>query len=181
MAAADSSTATNYIPILVAILPAVLSPIVPWVLGRSKVSKEAATIDYLNKRLDILERLNKLDTQLTEGPLRPFLDTEIEHCRTFLHERPAFITHDAEVAVAAPQSRWGRFFLTQPAVSMRKRIFKGLFYFFFAIAVLYAPVLPIVVSSESSGEDRSVLVLSFIAGFVFYLGLALLFRRAARN
>src|SRR5262245_26759544 len=54
MAAADSSAATNYIPILVAILPAILSPIVSWVLGRSKVSKEAATIDYLNKRLDML-------------------------------------------------------------------------------------------------------------------------------
>jgi len=122
MAAADSS---NYIPLLVAILPAILSPIVPWVLGRSKVSKEAATIDYLNKRLDILERLNKLHTQLTEGPIRPFLDTEIEHCRTFLYQRPAFTPHDVEVAMVAPQSAWGRFFLTQPAVSVRKGIFKG--------------------------------------------------------
>jgi len=177
MAGADSS---NYIPILVAILPAILSPIVPWVLGRSRVSKEAATIDYLNKRLDILERLNKLHTQLTEGPMRPFLDTEIEHCRTFLHQRPAFIPHDAEAPVVAPQSAWGRFFLTQPAVSVRKGIFKGLFYFFFAIAVLYVPILPIILSSESSGEDLSVLAVSFTAGFVFYLGLALLFRRAAR-
>jgi hypothetical protein len=126
MAAADSSAVPTYIPILVATLPVILSPIVAWALGRSKVSKEAATIDYLNKRLDILERLSKLHTQLTEDPIRPFLDTEIEYCRAFLHQ----------LAVGAPQSRWARFFLTQPAVSVRKRIFKGLFYFSFGIAML---------------------------------------------
>jgi hypothetical protein len=53
-AAVDSPTVLQ--AIVVAILPVVLSPIVAWVLGRSKVSKEAATIDYLNKRLDFLER-----------------------------------------------------------------------------------------------------------------------------
>jgi hypothetical protein len=88
MAAAESSAVPTYIPILVATLPVILSPIVAWALGRSRVSKEAATIDYLNKRLDILDRLNKLHAQLTEGPIRPFLDTEIEYCRAFLHQPP---------------------------------------------------------------------------------------------
>jgi hypothetical protein len=85
-AAVDSPTVLQ--AILVAIIPVVLSPIVAWVLGRSKVSKEAATIDYLNKRLDFLERLNKLHTQLTEGPIRPFLDTEIDIAGRFCITRP---------------------------------------------------------------------------------------------
>jgi hypothetical protein len=52
--------------------------------------------------------------------------------RTFLHQRPAFIpsdaevfiSHDAEVTVAAPQSRWARFFLTERALSLRKAHFQ---------------------------------------------------------
>jgi hypothetical protein len=176
MAAAESSVVSNYIPILVATLPVVVSPIVAWALARSRISKEAATIDYLNKRLDFLERLNKLHTQLTEGPIRPFLDTEIEHCRAFLHQPPTFIPRDAEVAVGAPQARWARFFLTQRAVSVRKRIFKGLFYFFFGIAMLGLPALPFFLLGEPSSEA----VWFVVFYFVTYLGLALLFRLGAR-
>jgi hypothetical protein len=173
-AAVDSPTVLQ--AILVAIIPVVLSPIVAWVLGRSKVSKEAATIDYLNKRLDFLERLNKLHTQLTEGPIRPFLDAEIEHCRAFLHQSPAFIPQVAEVAVAAPQSRWARFFLTQPAKSVRTRVFKGLFYFFFGIAMLALPLGWTALFADSPTEAAWF----WVAYFVSYFGLALLFRLGAR-
>jgi hypothetical protein len=166
----------DYIRILVATLPVILSPIVAWFLGRSRISKDAATIDYLNKRLDVLERLNKLHTQLTEGPIRPFLETEIEHCRAFLHQPPTFIPHGAEVAVAAPQSRWARFFLTQPAVSQRKRIFKGLFYFFFAVSLFY-PLIWLFFSKPPLSQDT---LLDVVFASVFYLGLGLVFRRAAR-
>jgi len=162
--------------VLIATLPVILSPIVAWTLGRSRVSKEAATIDYLNKRLDILERLNKLHTQLTEGPIRPFLDTEIEYCRAFLHQLPAFIPRGAEVSVAAPQSRWARFFLSQPALSLRKRIFKGLFYFFLSIAMVALPAAPAALFAESPAEAALFLVYFF----VFYFGLSLLFRLGAR-
>jgi hypothetical protein len=58
--------ATEFIPVLVATLPVILSPIVVWALGRSRISKQSAMIDYVNKRLDFMERLNKLHTQLTE-------------------------------------------------------------------------------------------------------------------
>jgi len=186
MAATDASAVDavpGYIRILVATLPAtlpgILSPIVLWFFGRSRISKEAARIDYLNKRLDVLERLNKLHTQLTEGPIRPLLETEIELSRTFLRQPPALIPHDAEVAVAAPQSRWARFFLTQPAASLRKRIFKGLFYFFFGFAMFYLLTTPILLFSDV-GEQLPVFVASIMAGIIVYFGVALLFRRAAR-
>ena len=169
------------VPLLVAALPVILSPIVAWALGRSRVSKEAATIDYLNKRLDVIERLNKLHTQLTEGPIRPFLETEIEHCRAFLHQPPTFIPHGAEVALSAPQSRWARFFLTQPAGSVRKRVFKGLFYFFFGIAMLALPAtLGFSMFSGHFFEHYLEAVSFTVMYFVFYFGLALLFRLGAR-
>jgi hypothetical protein len=177
MSAADSSAVPIYIPLLVATLPVIVSPIVAWALGRSRVSKEAATIDYLNKRLDILERLSKLHTQLTEGPIRPFLDTEIEHCWAFLRQPPMFIPRGAVVEVTAHESRWNRFFLTQPALSTRKRIFKGLFYFFFGIA-MFLLTTPIALMSQL--VDNANLDLIVLFSFVFYLGIALLFRRAAR-
>jgi hypothetical protein len=178
MAAAESYAVPSYIPILVATLPVILSPIVAWALGRSRISKEAATIDYLNKRLDILERLNKLNAQLAEGPIRPYLDTEIEHCRAFLRQPPAFVARAAEPA--GPQSRWARFFLTQPAASVRQRVFKGLFYLFFGFAMLILPTAPMIWFSEPSRERSLELVPATLFGFIFYLAIALLFRRAAR-
>lgn len=180
MAAAEPTAVPSYIPLLVATLPAILSPIVAWAFGRSRISKELATIDYLNKRLDFLERLNKLRTQLPEGPIRPFLDTEIEHGEAFLRQPRTSIPRSAEMKVAAPQSRLARFFLTQPAVSTRKRVFKGLFYFFFGIATLYVLLVPIVPFSGPSREDRSGILLGPLISFVFYLVIALLFCRAAR-
>jgi hypothetical protein len=125
-----------------------------------------------------LERLNKLHTQLAEGPIKPFLDTEIEHCRAFLGQPPTFIPHRAEVEVAAPQSPLARFFLAQPAVSVRKRIFKGLFYFFFGIAMIYVPLALILLYPMGVEGVQEVWLIPF--SFVFYLIIALLFRRAAR-
>ena len=180
MATADSSEVPIYIPILAATLPVILSPVVAWFLGRSRISEEAATIDYLNKRLDILERLNRLHTQLTEGPIKVFLETEIEHCRTFLHQPPTFIRRGAEVAVDAPQSRWARFFLARPAGSVRKRIFKGLFYFFFGIAMLALPLLAITSLSDQFRDNPLEFVAVYASFFGFYFVLALLFRLWAR-
>jgi hypothetical protein len=171
-----------YIQLAVAAIPVVLAPMITWVLGRSKVSRETAQIDYFNKRLDFLERLNKLNTLLAEGPIRPLLDTEIELCRIFLHQRPVFMVQDEQAEAAAPQSRWARFFLTRPTVSVRKRVFKALFYFFFALSLLGALLQPIAFSLRGHFEEGlpaetfAILVLS---NFLFYFLIALLFRRLA--
>jgi hypothetical protein len=180
MATVELPADASYYQLLVVTLPVIVSPIVAWFLGRSRISQEAATIDYLNKRLDIVERLIKLCTQLTEGPIRPFLDTEIEHCRALLNQPPAFIPRIVETAKAAPQSRWARFFLTQPATSTRQRIFKGLFYFFFGIAMLALPGA--LISSFADPSLNAVLesALVWASVFAFYFGLALLFRLGAR-
>ena len=78
----------------------------------------------------------------------------------------------------APQSRWARFFLTQPALSVRQRIFKGLFYFFFVFAML--GVLLALSTQFSEGPNKEEAFIIFFFSTAFYLGIALLFRRAAR-
>src|SRR5262245_34431233 len=112
--------------IMVAAVPLIVSPIVTpivaWVVGRSRVAKNSAAIDYFNKRLDFLERLTKLQAQLADGPIRPLMDAEIKYCREFLDQPPAFVPHHAEGELSEPQSLLARFFLTRPAVSLRKRI-----------------------------------------------------------
>jgi hypothetical protein len=175
MAAAEHNV---YIALLVASLPVILSPIVEWVASRSRISKELATIDYLNKRLDFLERLNKLRTQLAEDPIRPFLDTEIEHCEAFLRQPRTFIPRSAEIEVAARQSRLAQFFLTQRAVSTRKRIFKGLFWFYFGLAILLVPLGLTALFIGPSVDFPS--AWASVGYFVMCLGLALLFRLLAR-
>ena len=164
------------IKILIAALPVILAPILAWLLGRSGISKEAATIDYLNKRLDVLERMNRLHTQLTEAPIRPFLDAELEICRVFLRQPLTFVARAAEAEVATPQSRWAQFFLTQRAVSVRKRVYKGLFYFFFGTAVL----MLLAGLATLSGDTPLELFPGMLFAFGFYLAIALLFRRGAR-
>jgi hypothetical protein len=148
-------------------------------LSRSRISKDVATIDYLNKRLDVLERLNKLHTQLTEGPVKPFLDTEIEHCQTFLRQPSTVIGRYLQVEIAAHQSPLGRFFLVQPATTARKRIYKGLFYFFFGFSVLAVPSMLINLFSEQHHKSVDIITIMLFS-FFFYMGIALLFRRAAR-
>jgi len=183
MAAAESSALPIYIPVIVAAIPVILSPFVAWVLGRSGISRHSAAIDYLNKRLDIIERLNKLQTQLAESPIRPFLDTEVEFCRALLRQPPTFIAHGVEMqvkAAVAPQSRWARFFLTQPAVSMRKRIFKGLFYFFFGVAIFAVVMAPLILFSGPTHDDLAAVVTGLLIFIAFYIAIGLLFRLGAR-
>lgn len=192
-------------PLLVAILPVLLSPIVAWAVSRSGITKQVAAIDYLNKRLDILERLNKLHAELKEAPIRPFLDTEIEHCRAFLSQPVTFIARDAGMAVEAtgaraieitapgatvelrspkaitPQSPWARFFLTQPSASMRKRIFKGLFYFFFGVSLFGGTLLVLAILFSTKSTNASAKDLGVLVGvFAGYFGVSLLFRFGAR-
>jgi len=85
----------------------------------------------------------------------------------------------AEEEVAAAQSRWARFFLTQPAVSWRKRIFKGLFWLYFGIAILALPPLGLTALFVEPSVDFPS-AWACVGYFVMSLGLALLFRLGAR-
>jgi hypothetical protein len=162
----------------VSAIPVIISPVVAWALGRSRVTKESATIDYLNKRLDLLERVNKLQAQFQDGPMKELVEAELEESRTFLREPSKFMVATREVRAPSAQSRLGRFFLVGPAASTRQRIFKGLFYFFFGIAVL-SLLLPLLLISDPTITPGE-LFPTVLFGSAFYFILALLCRRSAK-
>jgi hypothetical protein len=166
-------------------IPVVISPIIAWALGRSRVSKEVAELDYLNKRLDFVERLNKLQEQLTSDTFKQLMETELEHSRTFLRQIPSFVISAEETETIAPSSRLGRFFLSAPAKTRRQRIFKGLFYFFFFFGLfgLALSFLSLVRGDVQSGPADSFvreLFYTQLAGAGFYFAISLICRRFAR-
>jgi|SRR5882672_9790831 len=177
----ETGAATTVIPIIaagVSAIPVIVSPIVAWYLGRSTISREAATIDYLNKRLDLLDRVNRLQAQLSDGPMKDLLEAELRHYRLFLDQPPKVAATADRSAPPPTQSRIDRFFLTSPAKNTRQRVFKGLFYFFFTFAILgLLSTLALVSTPEFSFNEVFPAVL---LGSAFYLALALLCRRAAK-
>jgi hypothetical protein len=76
------------------------------------------------------------------------------------------------------QAALARFFLTQPAVSWRKRIFKGFFWCYFVIAILAVPLGLIALFVEPTDDFPS--AWACVGYFVGNFGLALLFRLGAR-
>jgi hypothetical protein len=121
---------------LISALPVLLAPLVVWVLGRSNASGEATRVEYLSKRLDLIERLHKMRSDITDEQLAAIVNRELSHCETFLSHRPPFVVPLVAAETATKQSGLGRFFLTEPSKNIRQRVFKGLFYFFCMFTVL---------------------------------------------
>jgi hypothetical protein len=171
---AQESITPKILIALVSALPVLLSPLVVWVLGRSNASGEAARVEYLSKRLDLIERLNKMRSDITDEQLTVILSRELSHCETFLAHRPPFVVPLTVSETAKKQSWLGRFFLTAPSKNIRQRVFKGLFYFFlmiFALGLLAAPVL-----FAKQGSDAY----TGLIGVTLYLLLALGCRALAK-
>lgn len=128
-----------------------------------------------------MPRANQLPNDLEELAVRNALDV---HQASFHSDMDRLIgelkTQIADAAVTGPRSLWARFFLTQPALSRRKRIFKGLFWFFSGIAIVALPMGLIASFAEPSSEFGRDPWL-WVVFFVCYFGLALLFRLGARQ
>lgn len=182
MTAVESTgNVASLIPVLVAAvgaLPVLLSPIVAWLLGRSKFSRQLTTIDYLNKRLDLLERASKLQASITPGPVKELLDVELAQYKPLLQQPSIALELGQPLGQTGIPSRVDRFFLTAPATTTRQRVFKGLFYFFFAFSVI-GLLTPLALLSEPEFKAMEMLPVTAL-GSIFYLLLALACRRAAK-
>jgi TIR domain-containing protein len=124
-----------------------------------------------------MPRANQLPNDLEELAVRNALDV---HQASFHSDMDRLIgelkAQIAEAAVAGPHSRWARFFLTQPTLSLRKRIFKVLFWLCFAMAMF--AVLLLGASFAGFPEENPWI---FVGSFFYFFGLALLFRLWARQ
>ena len=163
------------VKVLCAIFPVLLAPLVGWVLGRPTASSDAARAEYLIKRLDLLERMARMRGERGEVGLASLLDSEISNCRLFLSRKPRFIRSIEERDAILPTLA-GRFLLTAPSLTVGQRVFKGLFYFFLSASVLMP--LGFYVVDERLHYKHS--WQSATVASIIYVGVALLFRLAAR-
>ena len=165
---------------LIAATPVLLSPIVVWFLGRPSEAKEKAHIDCLDKRLGLIDRLISMKERSADDQLTQLIDSEIETCMTYLARKPPFLSDIAERERVRSRPVAGgflhRFFIVAPAHAVRQRVFKGLFYLFFAFSLLGGLGAAIVMSTEGDPDWPYGVI-----GLLAYMGLALFFRRLARR
>lgn len=160
---------------LFGIAPVVLSPVIAYLLSHSAVQKDEDRMSDLTKRLDLIARLNQMHDELKDERLKEIFDAELEMCKqqVVLHKQ-VMSDHDQDKG-SGPKSWVSRFFLDSPSRTIKQRVFKGLFYFFFAISILVLSLV-LIQDKDVTDLDKS----SIIIGSVFYLFLAMLFRAMAK-
>ena len=136
---------------LISAAPIMFSPVVAWILRRSAVSTQAARLDYLTKRLDLIRRLQEMRSNITDDQVARAFESEVPYCESFLSQKPLFVRLARAESRATFGSILERFFLSARIGTIREQVFKGLFYFFFLIAVA-AGVLEIALAIAGQGE-----------------------------
>jgi hypothetical protein len=158
---------------LIAAAPLLLSPFVAWFLARSGTAREVSQVDYFAKRLDLIDKLRKFQS---DDALRDMMERELHNIDAFLARQDVFL-HPHAKADASPHSRsWlGRFFLISPSQTIRQRVFKGMFYLFFGF-VLFGALGAAILSTTEGARDW----FASLIGGLFWLGIALVFRHFAK-
>jgi len=160
---------------LVTAAPVLLSPIVAWALASSGVSYELARLDYLTKRLDLIEKLKTLRSETTKGEFGRLIEAELNNVDIFLGRRRDFLqAHTGAGESHQPKSWYGRIFLLSRSQSVRQRVFKGLFYLFAGFITFgsFGIVLTAVRGDKQWYYG--------LMGLLLWIGLALTFRRIAK-
>lgn len=161
---------------IIGVVPVVLSPVITWLSNHSELQKEGARIDYLNKRFDLILRLNQMKTELKDERLSEMLDSELEMCKSQMASHQHNVNVQEKVIGSKPKSWIGKFFLFGPSRTIAQRIFKGLFYFFFT-AVIFGLLSLLFITNELPKEEKGYAVM----GFLIYLLIALGFRAMAKH
>ena len=149
-----------------------LSTVVGWFLNQQGVSRQTKQLEALMARIDLIEKLS--DSRAIPAQF----DNDIEKLK--VREMRAVLagiealseTERARIAIpGAEMSRWKRATLTYDQISLKGRVYKGLFYAFTFFAVIgTAAALSVATPVEW--------VFALIGG-ALYLMIGLIFRRAA--
>ena len=168
-----SDTQIVLIVAIIAAVPGLLSPVVVWFLNQQGVSRQRKQLETLMARIDLIEKLS--DSRAIPAQFDNDIEKlKVREMRAVLAEIEALgETEQARIAIpVAGISRWKRATLNYDQISLKGRIYKGLFYAFntFAVtgaaAALYVATIP---------GTRIVAIF----GSALYLMIGLIFRRAA--
>jgi hypothetical protein len=165
----------SWMDLIFVVTPVVLSPIIAWLLGHSGLPSEEARMNYHLKRLDLISKLNQMQSEITDDRIKEMFDAELEICK----QQMAFHSHEMIVQTndlsSVPKTWIGKIFLTNPSKTIKQRVFKGLFYFFLAIFI-FGLSAALLLPSQTPDQDWKL----SLFGSLLYLSLALGFRALAR-
>lgn len=160
----------GWLDLFIAILPAVLTPLLAWLLAQRGVARRTSQIEQLLKRTELVERLRALPTGAAPGRRDELLDDEVRDIVADL----AALTEPKQAIAAGPvrrQSRLSRFLLFYEQPSRKAYIYRAVFYLF----SLFGLVGGLGAAFSGTKTDSYFGLL----GGGFYIGVGFLFRSAA--
>jgi hypothetical protein len=163
------------------VLPLVVTPIVTWLFSLRAASRRSAELDWLVRRVEVVERVDNLQRLAgSPGTYRQLVDAELKDVLEDLAALRAQQTAASSLAGGTEKfGKWRRWFLTYEQASMKGSVYKVLFYIFLAFSVTVVIPLSSVASDPTLALGHAERVLFALLGAGFYLVLALSFRAAA--
>src|SRR5258706_4008395 len=160
-------------------IPAVIAPLIAWLTSTRATSRRSSELDFLLRRIELVERVQKIQGQTTTGSTQA-LTAEVQDIAEDLTNLRLGTTLHASTMVQDQPSRWRRWILAYDQPSRKGSVYKLFFYIFVVFGILGG------IGSLTSGLDTGPgapgmleqTVVS-VLGVCVYLGLGLAFRYAA--
>jgi hypothetical protein len=163
---------------VIVLVPAVTAPLVAWLTSLRTTSRRSSELDFLLRRIDLVERVQKVQGQ-SDATNRLVLDAELQDI--FADLTLLRVGVHPSGTIPSPHSGWRGWFLAYKQSSRKGAVYKALFYLFVAIGIiggiglLIPPVWDTDPSAPSHFEQG---VIGFL-GVAVYLFIGLAFRYAA--
>ncbi len=167
---------TELIIPIIAMVPALLAPLIAWFLSQRGVSRRAKELESLLTRIELVEKLRQIQEQTSDSKARlvGILDTEVGD---ILDDLESLREIQAPLITKPYQKMAGlrRFLLLYKQASRKGKVYRGVFYACFFIAVSGGVVGVAEGMSRGTGGDW----IFGLVGAAFYLAIGLAFRAAA--
>lgn len=152
---------------IISAAPALLAPLLSWILQYRGVAQKIRELDVLEKRIQVIERLNGIGDALPEESRRVLRAELAAITQDLIADRER--EHAAGSTIVSHLPNWRRLLLYYEQPTAKASIYRGCYWFclFGALSMI------------SVGFEGDTLLGAAIPGMIFYLFIGLLFRGAA--
>lgn len=157
---------------IIAAIAGLFTPVVGWLLNRQGVSHLTRKFNALKARIEFIEKLS--DSKSHFAQFNNEIDKLTAQEMSAILAETEMLSETGRAGVAVPgaeMGKWQQAILSYAQISLKGRVYKGLFYAFSLIAITGSAAA---LNVAKEGETVFVLI-----GGVFYLIIGLLFRSAA--
>lgn len=167
----------NIIAGIIAGVAGLLTTALGWLLNQMGLARQAKELEILKSRLEVIEKLSELKetSEVLQNDIEKQRKLEI---RAVLAEISEF-TEIANTRASSSNDKinwWNKIILGYSQISLKGRIYKGLFRAFAILALLVWLSITSILNDEYEGSNLWITVL---VGGIIYLMIGLGFRRAA--